>query len=52
MKKEYLVPAIIQIKVINILPLADSVTFSISNSERDADQAAARGGSFWDEGND
>ncbi len=53
MKKTYFKPAMKQILVKNAIPLAESVSFSIdAATEGDAGQAAARGGSFWDEGND
>lgn len=53
MKKTYIKPAMNQILVKSIMPLAESVTFSINDaSGGDANDAASRGGSIWDDGNE
>lgn len=53
MKKTYLKPMVSLIMVKNTMLLSESVSFSIDTvSEGNADQAASRGGSFWDDVND
>lgn len=54
MKKTYISPMTNQILFKSSMLLEGSVSFGLTDSsdERDASEAASRGGSFWDDGND